>query len=364
MRVLKVYLFLLVTFCSSLVLHAYTLPTGDSVRPFGSNELSRYIAEQMLAHEEEINLASRVTTDMTTDYINAAIDEAYKQNPLIDCICSIRYNATDKIINIDYLNSKEMAIRNMSLVYSRACNIRDSLGILQRSDLDKVLMINNYIIGNMTYDRSIQDSLAVSDYTLDKEYLKKHGNSFTPYGSLIEGKGVCEAYAEGFHTLAKVSGLNCIIVTGSSDGLLHEWCKVEINNKWYNVDPTKNDDDVIVNAYLNLSDKEFTTVAVSDNTSILPEYAYLYAAVNNDLEYYKLMGKTALTSQEAINKLTKFFRNKPVNATITLRFYNNLDKRQVDSIMEAVCGSLGIIKYRCTFKGKFMIVTPMAYMRG
>jgi len=66
------------------------------------------------------------------------------------------------------------------------------------------------------------------------------------YNIIKTRNGVCADYAELFTTLARSIGIPCKTVGGYAldpiDGLLsgHAWNEVEINGKWYGVDPTWN----------------------------------------------------------------------------------------------------------------------------
>ncbi len=68
----------------------------------------------------------------------------------------------------------------------------------------------------------------------------------TSYGCLVRGEAVCEGYARAFKSILDRLDIPCVLVMGiyqhSSDaGELHMWANVEINGKWYGVDPTMDD---------------------------------------------------------------------------------------------------------------------------
>lgn len=72
-------------------------------------------------------------------------------------------------------------------------------------------------------------------------------------GILLEGKGVCAAYAETFALLCNSVGINTVCVTSQE----HEWNLVQFGDKWYNVDCTWDDPDsgsTIYYNYFNVSD--------------------------------------------------------------------------------------------------------------
>ena len=75
-------------------------------------------------------------------------------------------------------------------------------------DREKELAINNYLCENGTYDYDALDNAEQYGYQrVDPEY----NDAFTPYGILIDGKGVCASYAGSFKLLADAAGLKSIV---------------------------------------------------------------------------------------------------------------------------------------------------------
>ena len=69
--------------------------------------------------------------------------------------------------------------------------------------------------------------------------------SYTVYGALINGEGVCECYAEAFQFLCHMAGIPAIGITGTADnGSVtenHKWNGVKLGGEWYLVDATWDD---------------------------------------------------------------------------------------------------------------------------
>ena len=70
-------------------------------------------------------------------------------------------------------------------------------------------------------------------------------DSYNIYGSIVNGKAVCEGYAEAMKLLLDTAGVKSIEVTGvagtSSGSSNHAWNIVNISNKWYYTDATFDD---------------------------------------------------------------------------------------------------------------------------
>lgn len=85
------------------------------------------------------------------------------------------------------------------------------------SDLEKEMAINKYLCDNFVYDDATLENAEKYEFKyVDDEFL----DSFTPYGTLVNGVGVCASYAGSFKILADEAGLESIVVTGYLDGNL------------------------------------------------------------------------------------------------------------------------------------------------
>lgn len=143
--------------------------------------------------------------------------------------------------------------------------IRDDM-----SDRQKVEAINQYLIDHVSYDHPAYESnkkykdvisnQASSEEDEEKalEERKKFDSSYTIVGPLLEGKGVCAAYAKTFQALAQEAGLESMYVKGMVDITeLHAWNFVKVDGEWLVIDCTWNDTDgdsgKTENAYLMLA---------------------------------------------------------------------------------------------------------------
>lgn len=98
------------------------------------------------------------------------------------------------------------------------------------NELDKVLVIHDYITYNVDYDYD--------------NYLKNTipSESYTAEGALKTGRAVCSGYALLFYEMAKAAGLNAEYITGTADNGSgngkqgHAWNQVKVNGVWYNLD--------------------------------------------------------------------------------------------------------------------------------
>lgn len=109
----------------------------------------------------------------------------------------------------------------------------------------------------------------IHDYIADNTtYSKEDGDiSHTAYNLLINGKGVCEAYADSAKIMFDLLGIENYIVIGTasnSEGTAnHSWNIVKLDNGFYNLDITWDDPVGLLAitdySYFNLTDLEIAT---------------------------------------------------------------------------------------------------------
>ena len=91
---------------------------------------------------------------------------------------------------------------------------------------------------------NVDKVMAVHDYLIDHiEYAYSHIVR-RAYGALIEGKAVCQGYAQSFQKILSNLNIEGHTVTGwniSDKPVLHEWNRVKLDGEWYYIDLTWDD---------------------------------------------------------------------------------------------------------------------------
>jgi len=134
------------------------------------------------------------------------------------------------------------------------------------TDEEKVRALHDYLVANFEYDTYTNSSRRAADYAEE---------SFTAYGIVKNGYGVCEAYAELFCLLCTYANVPCYPVTGFYNGGNHMWNKVKLNGKWYNVDCTTDDPlpdspGRVLHTYFLKSDREFSSYGYAWQSGLWP----------------------------------------------------------------------------------------------
>lgn len=164
------------------------------------------------------------------------------------------------------------------------------------STRNKVLKIHDLICKRVKYDHEI------NNYGIP-DYLEQERFSQSAYSALLLDKTVCSGYSQAFALIANACGIDAAPVTGSN----HAWDRVRVENKWYNIDLTWDDDpyDGVPVAY----DYFLRSDAFFDDGGHDPEGLYakvMPAAKNDSNSSFSTPGKVAAASNTvATPKVTK-----------------------------------------------------------
>ena len=94
------------------------------------------------------------------------------------------------------------------------------------SQYQKILTLHDYVANAAKYGYPNENAEA----------------AYTASGVFIYSTAVCNGYARAFEALMKAAGLEVMLI--SSSEMRHAWNLVKLNDRWYHVDVTWDDDDV------------------------------------------------------------------------------------------------------------------------
>lgn len=190
----------------------------------------------------------------------------------------------NRVLYVGYDFDRETTESKRHEIIDRVKDITGEIISDDMSDVEKEIAINTWLCENAVYDDSALDNAEQYGFAqVDEEFY----DSFTAYGILVDGVGVCASYSASFKLLADAAGLDSIVVTGYLDGSVpHAWNKVNLEGNWYIVDATNNDNDMISNALLNLSDSAAYGTLVENDNFVMNANQYDYMASEEELEYY------------------------------------------------------------------------------
>ena len=109
--------------------------------------------------------------------------------------------------------------------YKKLLSISEELQLEDKSDMDKILAIHDYLVLNIAYDEEAYKN------------PKKNESAHYVEGALLNKLAVCSGYASTFQLLLLLEGIPCEYV--STDD--HAWNLVQVDGNWYHVDVTWDD---------------------------------------------------------------------------------------------------------------------------
>ena len=223
------------------------------------NDVYNAIKDGLLKASENIGLDIKDDKLKDSSVLKSIIEKVLDDNPDLNYVDSYGIHEETETLGrivlnkkytayIKYRFPKDQVLSMQKAVNSMAFEIVKSVIKPSMSQYEKELVLHDYIVRNSKYD-----------YTNYKKGTIPNV-SFTAYGVLINGVGVCEGYSAAFYKLLTTAGIECRLIAGVS-GEPHAWNIVKIDGKYYHVDITF--DDPVINGgeiervshrYFNLSD--------------------------------------------------------------------------------------------------------------
>jgi len=231
---------------ANLVAAAPAAPAVD-YPVFGSDEFVKYLAANMIAQEDSINVSAWANAPgIGRDGVFDAVAEAAIQNPYV-FVDGWTYQATIRgiVLRPDYVYSDTRAEHKRVDTAAAVAAGLQKTGITPEMSVEKkVRAIHDYVASVATYDSVAADAITAGS----SEGLRVE-QSQEAYGILVAGTAVCNGYAQAFQAIAEAAGLSSIIVTGQAlSGVTvgpHAWNRVLVDGEWLIVDVTWDDADAL-----------------------------------------------------------------------------------------------------------------------
>jgi transglutaminase superfamily protein/Big-like domain-containing protein len=260
------------------------------------------------------------------DIVNKVIND----NPTIDFgyasvsagISYYDYNEVTMSINFTYKFSKQKMLEMKMAVENKVKDIVNEVIKPDMQDYEKELALHDYVVNNSKYDTRL--------YTNNVPF-----ESYTDYGVLIEGIGVCSSYAKAMHRLLNAVGIESIYVTGEAVNDLgtigHAWNIVKIAGQYYHLDATW-DDPVSADgtqklsySYFNVTDDQIGKNHIWDKSKY-PECSSAEYNFNNlGIQEKDDDGDTIIVVKnydEFFNNIEETLKNRQPNISLKVYDYN------------------------------------------
>lgn len=171
-----------------------------------------------------------------------------------------------KVVNIKlkYASNNKSEIEKMQAELDREIEEINGQLAYCKTDFEKELLVHDILA------REIQ-------YFEHENYDEIPNIKHTAYSALVEKSAVCDGITKAFQLILSKNNIDSIFVTGMSEGESHAWCKVKLDDEYYNVDVTsdkalnKENNELVIHSYFNVTDKEISSSHSFDNYEKLPK---------------------------------------------------------------------------------------------
>ncbi len=215
--------------------------------------------------------------------IRVAAKALYDDNPDIFWLSSTIYQLTDKSAGYTAVQMRSIyAPEEIQRMQEEITSVMDAFYEEIPSELSEYgreKYVHDYIINNCEYD---------SDAAATQTSTDRIEEAYSVYGTLVLHKAVCEGYARTMQLLLCGVGIDCVGITGvgcDTDGNeeLHMWDAVSLDDSWYFVDPTWDDQDYDYRRYQYFNLDEETMGKDHQPSRLLSELSE--AEINGDDTY-------------------------------------------------------------------------------
>lgn len=178
---------------------------------------------------------------LSSSDIRIATKALYDDNPELFWLSGTIYQLADQSKNYTAVQMRSIyspeEIKSMQTEIDAAVDAFHQKVPEGLSAYEREKYVHDYIASNCEYDSDAADAHDSTDRVPEAYHI---------YGALVKGKAVCEGYARSMQLLLCVLGVDCVGITGvgyDSDGSddLHMWNAVSLDDGWYYVDPTWDD---------------------------------------------------------------------------------------------------------------------------
>ena len=210
------------------------------------------------------------------DSINDTIEAVFNDHPEIFWINT----------NYSYKYISDGKVVQMTISYnSTSKNLEESKKIFEES-------ANKIIDKANTYSTIYEKEKYVHDTLIEmNKYDENEKLNQSAYSALVKGKTVCAGYSRAFQYIMNKLGITTYYITGDSAGD-HSWNIIELENEFYNVDLTWDDQKITTYRYFNVPDSVFSKTHIRKDLSI-------YLPVCRGNKYYNYESKIKSTPKPA-----------------------------------------------------------------
>lgn len=233
------------TILALIFMQIFSLKAFAEERVANIKDLENNIHNHLENRDEKFNLIYTGTRKEFEENIRKCITNSYSNDDYLERSwleikpkAKITDEGIETTIEVTYLTTKEQE----EYIDSELEKATKSLINTEMSTLEKVEIINEYIINRYEYD-----------------YTQK---SISVYSALTTSVAVCQGYSMTAYKMLNYAGVENRIIVGTIKGEPHSWNSVKIDGNWYQLDITNNDSKE-KNKYFLVSDETLSSYEYS-----------------------------------------------------------------------------------------------------
>lgn len=307
---------------------------NEKVIVIDKDKFYKDIERALLEGKKEISLINKFLFKNPNEIFNT-LEAISNNNPKVMYYKGAKYSFGK--LELLYSKPKEDILEHQREVKNIRDNFLEDQINEDMTEYEKVLKIHDFIITNGKYDERL---------LLNGEVPAE---SYSTYGILSLGVGVCESYAKSMKYLLDGAGIESLIVVGKSRGENHAWNLVKLDDEYYHIDSTWNDpishdgEDILRYNFFNLNDEEISMTHEWDRDSY-PE------AKGEKYNYFRYNNLVVLGE----NQLEKQLQNALLERekTYVAKVSNFSEDIEINEIIEKIVyryyGGIGLDSYSCS----------------
>lgn len=190
------------------------------------SRLDKAIEQGLLDVDSTIIIRNKILY-LSMDKLVKSIAKTVNNNAEIMYYTGVNYSKGS--LKIVYSKNREEIKNHQNQLRDKRVQILNQIITDDMGEFESIKSIHDYVIENTKFDSRIFEIGEVPS------------ESYTAYGVLVLGVGVCEGYAKAVKYLLDEIGIESLVVLGILDGENHAWNLINIGGDYYHLDTTCND---------------------------------------------------------------------------------------------------------------------------
>lgn len=185
-------------------------------------------------YQVDIDISPLLTVDESGDFADFFLPVVAVEYSYVNKIKAVK-NSSGKLVGVQvdyYVDTEKQGDEMVKELRSATDKVVSKLKS-SWSDYEKIQYLHDWLVKNCAADEH--------SYGNDTDKWGKTMWPNTAYGAIVDGQATCLGYAKGMFYLLASAGYEVSFAEGIGESALHIWVKVNIDGKWYNIDPTWDD---------------------------------------------------------------------------------------------------------------------------